>query len=431
MTTRPQPEPHLDANQLTAFAEGALSASERALCLQHLADCADCREIAFLAGASLPSEVPASAPSRRFSWSTWWPAFSLGAAALAAAIITAVLLHRPHQTTPQKAVQIASESSPAASPAPTTATSMNGVTEAEPRAHTAHKPSPAQKASPKPEAPLQGNTQNKDAAALGVMVPPAHPAPALPQQPAVGGPQLTPGGKTLPGTSNAAATPMASPQQAQVAGAAKASPNYALRSYNEAYLRSPDGFAQISGTIADSSGATIAHAKIALSLSSDTDHRETFTGADGRFTISSLQPGKYHLEISSPGFITQVREVDLGTGQLARVDSKLAVGSAAETIAVQAAAPDLKTEAVSAQAELPDKQPLQTSVTSGPRTLALDTLGQLFLSKKAGKHWKAVHGPWKKSALTSLSLTPDNQFRVSTSQDSWLSSDGEHWHPAH
>jgi hypothetical protein len=143
-----------------------------------------------------------------------------------------------------------------------------------------------------------------------------------------------------------------------------------------------------------------------------------------------LQPGKYHLEISSPGFVTQVRDVDLSASQLARLDSKLAVGSAAETVTVQAAAAELNTESALMKSALPSQNPPQTTVSSGPRSLSLDTSGKLFLSKKPGKSWKAVHGPWKKSAVTSLSLTSNQKFKATTSQGSWLSSDGEHWHPA-
>jgi hypothetical protein len=167
-----------------------------------------------------------------------------------------------------------------------------------------------------------------------------------------------------------------------------------------------------------------------LDQPSGSTHRETLTDSAGRFTISSVQPGKYRLQISSPGFTTQVREIELGTSQLASVDSQLAVGTASETVAVEAAAPLVNTESASVQSALPGKQPLQTSVSSGSRTLALDSSGRLLLSKNATKHWKAIHGPWKKSAVTDLSLTPDQLFKVTTAQGSWLSGDGEHWHPA-
>lgn len=225
----------------------------------------------------------------------------------------------------------------------------------------------------------------------------------------------------------AAAPPLSESAQAPSAGAAKAVPNYALRNYSEANLRSPDGAAQIAGTITDSSGAALAHAKVTLDQTAGTAHRETLTDVGGRFTLGSLPPGKYRLEVSSPGFMTQVREVELGTSQLARIDSQLAVGSAAETVTVEAAVPALNTESASVQTILPGDQPLQTSVSIGTRTVALDTAGKLFLSKKAGKHWKLIHGPWKKSAVTSLSLTPNQQFKLTTSQGSWISGDGEHW----
>src|ERR1700751_5998432 len=96
--------------------------------------------------------------------------------------------------------------------------------------------------------------------------------------------------------------------------------------------RAPDGFAQIAGTITDSSGAAVPHARVALDLVAGASHREALTDAAGRFTIGSLPPGKYRLDISSPGFTTQLRELDLGTSQLARVDSQLTPGSVAETV---------------------------------------------------------------------------------------------------
>jgi hypothetical protein len=426
MTTKPQSEPHLDADQLTAFAEGALSASERMLCLQHLAQCAHCREIAFLAGASLPSDEHVSAPSGSIQpswWSRWWPPLSIGAAALAAAAITAVLLHHPHQTVPRTTVQIASEPSTASSPVPLSVKPMDRSFPVEPAEHSAPRSSPTPKKALKPAAPIQKNEQLKDAAAMDSMVAPATPVAGALRQP-------TPAGKALPADPNTAPAASASSSQSQVAGAALAARNNnALRMDSEAYFRSAAGAAQISGIITDSTGATIPHAKITLTPSSGTAHRETLTDADGRFIIPSLQPGKYRLEISSLGFMTQVREVDLSTNQLARLDSKLAVGSATETVTVQAATPALDTESASMLSILPSRNAVQATVSSGTRAVALDASGKLFLSKNSGKHWKAIRGPWKKSALISLSLSPDKQFRVTSSQGSWLSSDGEHWHP--
>lgn len=417
MTTQPQFEQHLDADQLTAFAEGALSTPERTLCLRHLAECAHCREVAFLAGLAVPSENPAPASARRFAGS-WWSILSLGAAALAAAVITAILWHNPHKPTSQESVQIASQPSTVTPPASTTANSIT-----QPATEPSKTPSPARpartrKEALKREASLDADQQLKDAATLEPPAPPAKPAAAVQPQSALGG-------KNLPADINiAAAPPLGSASSGRVAATAKAA-----RAYSEPLLNALAGSSQIAGTITDSAGAAIPHAKITLSQDSGTASRDTFTDAAGRFTIPSLQPGKYRLEISSLGFMTQVREVDLGANQIAGLDSKLAVGSVSETVAVQAA-PALETESESLKSIVPNQNPLQTTVSSGARSLALDTSGKLFLAKKPGSHWKAIHGPWKKSALTSLSLTLDMQFKVTTAESSWLSSDGEHWHTA-
>ena len=420
MTTRPQPEPHLDADQLNAFAEGALSAPERALCLQHLAECAHCREIAFLAGSALPLAEPVPAPVRRFPFA-WWPVLSLGAATIAVVVIAVLLLRRPHQSAPPANIQVATGSPTIPSPSQSTAAPINQAIPAEPKVKFAPKPSPARKAAPKPEAGMLNNRQVNDVTASDSAAASLQAGAAVQQQQAGTGRAV----QIAPPT---AAAPLAQPSQTPAPAVAKTSPASTLRMYDKLELRTPDGSGQIAGTITDSSGAAVAHAKITLDQTSGTAHRETLTDAAGRFTINSLQPGKYRLEISSPGFIAQVREVELGTSQLAHVDSQLAVGATSETVEVQAATPLLNTESVSEQSLLPDKKPPQTTVSSGPRTVALDAVGKLFL-RKTGKHWKVVHGPWKKSAVTDLSLTTDQQFKVTTSEGSWLSGDGEHWHP--
>ena len=420
MTTRPQPEPHLDADQLTAFAEGALSTSERALCLQHLAECAHCREIAFLASAVPATGQTTPAPVRSF-WRFWWPALSLGAATIATVVIAVLFVRHPHQKAPAANVQIATGAPTIPTASPSTAAPMN---QSFPREKTrlVPKPSPGRKTvtKPKPEIPdshYANNATASDSATASVQ------AGAAVQQ------QLASAGRAVQTAPSAAPSPLGQMAQPQLHSALKAGAASAAPLYDKLERRTPDGSAQISGTITDSSGATIPHAKVSLDQTSGPAHRETLTDAAGRFAINSLQPGKYRLEISSPGFLAQVREVEIGASQLARVDSQLTVGATSETVAVQAAAPALTTESLSEQSVLPDKQPPQSAVSSGGQTLALDAAGKLFLSK-AGKRWKAVHGPWKKSAVIDLSVTPDRSFKVSTSQGSWLSADGEHWHPA-
>ena len=87
---------HPDANFLAAFVEKTLTERERTQVLNHLAQCAECRELAAL---SLPGEVevaqPVSATARR--WWNAWPPLRWGAlaAALGAAAIVMVLHSYP------------------------------------------------------------------------------------------------------------------------------------------------------------------------------------------------------------------------------------------------------------------------------------------------------------------------------------------------
>jgi hypothetical protein len=87
------PFPHPDANLLAAFVEKTLSEKERTQVLNHLARCAECRELAAL---TLPQEVevaqPASLTAR--SWWSAWPTLRWVALAGAlAAVVFVVVLH--------------------------------------------------------------------------------------------------------------------------------------------------------------------------------------------------------------------------------------------------------------------------------------------------------------------------------------------------
>src|SRR5437868_180140 len=150
MTTKQQPRSHLDADQLNAFAEGALSAPDRALCLQHLAECAHCREVVFLTGGALPSEEPVSVPARRFAFA-WWPTLSVSGAALAAVVIVAVLAHRTHPARGPQPVQVAAEHPVSPPPIPAAPVPTDRMQAAKPKSLGGPQRGPATKSLPKRE----------------------------------------------------------------------------------------------------------------------------------------------------------------------------------------------------------------------------------------------------------------------------------------
>ena len=85
---------HPDANLLSAFAEKALTKSERTQVLNHLSQCADCREVAAL---SLPAEAELPEPTRVAAWWRWnpWPVLRWGALAAALGAVTIVVVLHP------------------------------------------------------------------------------------------------------------------------------------------------------------------------------------------------------------------------------------------------------------------------------------------------------------------------------------------------
>ena len=63
---------HLDADELSAFAEGSLPAAARSQYVSHLADCGDCRnlasQLAIASGAAAQAQVPVSESVEKRSW---------------------------------------------------------------------------------------------------------------------------------------------------------------------------------------------------------------------------------------------------------------------------------------------------------------------------------------------------------------------------
>src|SRR3989441_12076182 len=86
---------HPDPDLLTAFAEKSLGERERPQMLEHLAQCADCREVVSLA---IPELQPAQSASAGLAKSPWlrWPVLRWGALAACVVVVGAAVTLR-HQ----------------------------------------------------------------------------------------------------------------------------------------------------------------------------------------------------------------------------------------------------------------------------------------------------------------------------------------------
>jgi hypothetical protein len=101
----------------------------------------------------------------------------------------------------------------------------------------------------------------------------------------------------------------------------------------------------IVGTVTDASGAPIKGAAV---TATDVDRGTTWTtqtNDSGAYDLLRLPIGNYTVKVASPGFQTAVQSgFALVLNQTARVDMRLKVGKASETIEVTAAAPLLQTD---------------------------------------------------------------------------------------
>lgn len=103
--------------------------------------------------------------------------------------------------------------------------------------------------------------------------------------------------------------------------------------------------ATIVGDILDAQGASISGAKITVKSGATGTARAGESDSNGQFRIFPLLPGSYEVTASAPGFSTQVRkDVVLEVAATVKVDFRLAVGQASESVTVNEAAPLLQTQ---------------------------------------------------------------------------------------
>lgn len=106
--------------------------------------------------------------------------------------------------------------------------------------------------------------------------------------------------------------------------------------------------ARLLGTITDPTGAVIPGANITAHNVATGLERKTISNATGEYLIPGLPIGEYTVTADSSGFKTStITGLTLEVNQDARVDIRMAVGGAAESIEVQAVSPLLVTDSSS------------------------------------------------------------------------------------
>jgi hypothetical protein len=303
---------HPDPDQLTAFAEQALSAEERESVLQHLARCGDCREVIALA---LPSEeveavsavvgeAPATVRTKRENAWFAWPRLRWVALAAGVVVAGAILLTHPGKPS-----------------APSQAKQQPQSTVAEPIGTVAEKPAapaPANSevASSKEMYRAQPSRESDRDEALSVANARKAPAPGAPDE----------------GRSRMRAAAGLRADAAR--GASLGLPQIAQDKLAEKRLA-----AGLRGTIADMSGAVVPGAQVTIRNMETGDSRTTTTDASGLYAFQNVPAGNSALSVDKPGFKKfDLANLYLGSERMNEINGKLEVGTASETVTVQASA---------------------------------------------------------------------------------------------
>jgi hypothetical protein len=98
------------------------------------------------------------------------------------------------------------------------------------------------------------------------------------------------------------------------------------------------------GTVTDQSGAVVPDATVTLTDPSTNDNRTTVTGHTGQYAFVNVSPGNYIITASKTGFeLNKIANQTVQVGTQTTANFKLHVGSAQQTVEVQAAGTDLQT----------------------------------------------------------------------------------------
>jgi Carboxypeptidase regulatory-like domain/TonB-dependent Receptor Plug Domain len=106
---------------------------------------------------------------------------------------------------------------------------------------------------------------------------------------------------------------------------------------------------RISGFVKDPSGATIANAKVMVRNASGVERTAT-TNESGYYTITNIPPGLYTFTVEAPGFQRyESKDNKLDPSATLPLDATMTVGSANQTVEVNANAVTLQTESATVQ----------------------------------------------------------------------------------
>ena len=133
--------------------------------------------------------------------------------------------------------------------------------------------------------------------------------------------------------------------------------------------------ASVTGRVTDPTGAAVPGATITLTQATTGATRTTQSNGAGLYEVPALAIGTYNLKAEAPGFKTYTKTgIVVNEATTTRADIPLEVGSASQTVTVQANALQVQSETSEVSSLITGNQVLQLA-TNGRNVMSLTTLG--------------------------------------------------------
>jgi len=157
------------------------------------------------------------------------------------------------------------------------------------------------------------------------------------------------------------------------------------------------------GIVTDVTGAVIPGVKVTITSTGTGIEYSTTTTSAGQYTVPAVPIGTYDLSFESPGFNRLVqRNVEVGVGEVRRVDVSLEVGAVTESIEVTAEVPRLQTDAPDVATSLQSSAMLDLplAIGGGGRTME-DLVYKIVPGTSGGTYRSYIVGTqtWSKASL--------------------------------
>jgi hypothetical protein len=431
---------HPDADQLNAFVEHTLPAHEQQQTLAHLATCPACRQIVALS-LPPGDETPVLQPAVRHRWFTRWHPAWAGIPAFAALILVILFVRNGERRVYRVSVppQIADTSKPTAplvenTPPEIASNVARDVARKEaPLAQRAQQRQ--RKASGTQPVPLaekrqalaSGSADGVISGTMGGVVGGIAPRPTQPPAPgawfgasaaSVGRPV---NGRVVGRFQSALSAPSPLPSHLAILSmASNGNQRLAIDTDHHLFFSDDEGRnwkavpspwkghavavaltsrvssgneapvlkissrpvaatdAALSGTITDPTGAVIPGATVVATNSAAQIVRSVATDNRGQFRMEDLIPGNYRIEAQATGFDTESFSAEVAPAQQAVADVRLRVGSASQTVAVDASPVALENQAVNANLT--------------PKSPESQTVARFELTTDGGERWMSTDG---------------------------------------